>query len=75
MAGAWDTSRLSSWPSAACVVRENLRVVRAARDGDVGHAAVEQVFRAEFGVHVDQDAVGGLALAGMAGDSVTVIEM
>ena len=58
-----------------CIVRENLRVMRAARNGNVGHAAVEQVFRAQFGVHMDQYAVGGLALAGMAGDGVAVVEM
>lgn len=32
---------------------ENLRVARAARDGDVSHAAVEQVLCAKVGVHVD----------------------
>jgi len=50
------------------VVGEDLRVVCAAWDGNVGHAVVEQVFRTQFGVHMDQHAVGGLALAGMAGD-------
>jgi hypothetical protein len=57
------------------VIRENLRVVCAARNGHVGHAAVEQVFCTQLGVHMDQYAVGGLALAGVTGDSVAVIEM
>ncbi len=43
------------------VVREYLPTVRTSRDGNVGHAAVKQVFRAEFGVHMDQrSAVCGL---------------
>jgi len=37
-----------------CVVCEDLRVVRATRDGDVGHAVVEQVLCAMVGIHVDQ---------------------
>jgi len=58
-----------------CVVRENLRVMCAARNGNVGHAAIEKVLCAKVGVHVDQNAVGGLALAGMAGEGVAVVEM
>ena len=48
------------------VVGEDLRVVCAARDGDVGHAIVEQVFGPQLGIDVDQYTVGGLPLAGMA---------
>jgi hypothetical protein len=33
-----------------------------------GHAFVEQVFRSQFGIRVDQHPVGGLPLAGMARD-------
>ena len=36
------------------VVGEDLRVVCAARDGDVGHAVVEQVFGPQLGIDVDQ---------------------
>lgn len=57
-----------------CVVSEDLRIVRPARDGDISHAPVEQIFRANFGVHVDQDAVSGLSLAGMARHSLAVVE-
>lgn len=46
------------------VVRENLR---AARDRDIGHAAVERVSHAHVGVCMDQHTVPRLALAGMAG--------
>ena len=44
------------------VVGEDLRVVCAARDGNVGHAVVEQVFGSQLGIGVDQHTVGGLAL-------------
>ena len=44
------------------VVGEDLRVVCAARDGNVGHAVIEQVFGPQFGIDVDQHPVGGLAL-------------
>jgi len=43
-----------------------VRVVCAARDGNVGHALVEQVIGSQLGIGVDQHAVGGLPLAGMA---------
>ncbi len=45
------------------VVGEDLRVVWAARDGDVGHAVVEQVLRSQLVIDVDQHTVGGLPLA------------
>jgi len=55
------------------VVGEDLRVVCAVRDGDVGHAVVEQVFGPQLGIRVDQHPVGGLPLAGMARDRVPVL--
>ena len=58
-----------------CVVREYLCIVRPARDGNIGEAVVEQVFRPECGVHVNEDTVGCLALAGMAGHGIAVIKM
>src|ERR1017187_10241516 len=39
------------------VVREKLRIVRATRDRDVGHAAVEQIPGRQFCIHVDQYAL------------------
>ena len=60
---------------ASCIVRINLRVIASARDGDIGHAAVEQILRAQLGVHVNQDAVGSLSLAGVAGHCIAMIEM
>ena|SRR5665213_45706 len=46
-------------------VSEQLHTVGPARDGNIGHTVVEQVFRAKFRVHVDEHAVGGLSMAGM----------
>jgi hypothetical protein len=57
------------------VVREDLRIVCTARGGDVCHTAVEQVFRTEFGIYMDQNAVCGLALIRMAGHSIAVVEI
>jgi hypothetical protein len=57
------------------IIRKELRVARPARDGDVGHAVVKQVFRSQLRVDMNQDALGGLHLAGMAGDRITMIEM
>ncbi len=57
------------------VVGEDPGVERPSGEGDVGHAAVEQVFGSEPGVDVDQHPVGGLALAGVAGDGVSVVEV
>jgi replicative DNA helicase len=45
------------------VVGEDLRVVCAARNGNVGHAVVEQVFRSQLGISVDEYTVGGLPLS------------
>ena len=33
-----------------CIVRINLRVIASTRDGNVGHAAVEQILGTQFGV-------------------------
>ena len=52
-----------------------LRVFRAARDGNACHAAVEQVFRGQLGIDVNQYALGSLPLAGMARQRIPVIEM
>ena len=41
----------------------------------VGHAVVEQVFGPQLGIDVDQHPVGGLPLAGMTRDRVTMIEV
>jgi hypothetical protein len=51
----------------------HLGVVCAARNGNVGHAVVEQVFRPQFGIRVDQHPVGGLPLAGMTRDRVNAL--
>ena len=42
------------------VVGEDLRVVCAARYGNVGHAVVKQVFRSQLGIDVDQHMVVSL---------------
>jgi hypothetical protein len=59
----------------SAVISEKLRVVRSARDGNIRHAIVEQVFRSQLRVHMHQNPLSSLALAGMAGDRVAVIEM
>ena len=56
------------------VVGEDLRVVCAARNGNVGHAVVEQVFGSQLGIGVDEYPVGGLTLAGMTRDRVKLFE-
>ena len=47
-------------------------VVCAARNGNVGHAVIEQVLGPQFGIRVDQHSVGGLPLAGMTRQRVCV---
>jgi hypothetical protein len=47
------------------VVGEDLRVVCAALDGNVGYSVVEQALRPHLGIRVDQHPVGGLPAAGM----------
>ena len=49
--------------------------VCAARDGNGGHAVIEQVFGSQLGIDVDQYPVGGLPLAGMTRDRVAVVEV
>src|SRR5580698_4483302 len=58
-----------------CVVRINLCVIASTRDSDIGHAAVEQILSAQLRVHVNQDTVGSLSLAGVAGHGIPMIEM
>src|SRR4029077_14901569 len=55
--------------------RINLCVIASARDRDIGHAAVEQILGAQFGVHVNQEAVGSLSLAGVTGHGISMVEM
>jgi len=62
-------------PERCCIVRINLRVIASTRDRDIGHAAVEQILSAQLGVHVNQDTVGSLSLARVAGHGITMIEM
>src|SRR5665213_2116625 len=57
------------------VVGEDLRVVCAARNGNVGHAVVEQVFGSQLSIGVNQHPVGSLPLAGVAGHGVAVVKM
>ena len=57
------------------VVGEELCVIGSARNCDVSHAVVEQVFRARLCIDGDQYAVGGLALTGMTGPRIAMIEM
>ncbi len=40
------------------VVGEKLRIVRTAQDGNLGHAVVEQVFRAQLRVHIEDSMDG-----------------
>jgi hypothetical protein len=62
-------------PERLCVVRINLRVIASTRDRNIGHAAVEQILSAQLGVHVNEDTVGSLSLAGVAGHGIAMIEM
>ena len=48
------------------VVRVNLRVIPAAGHSDVRQALVDEAIAAPLGVDVDEDAIGGLALAAVA---------
>src|SRR5208282_4475488 len=62
-------------PQRRRIARIYLRVIASARDSDIGHAAVEQILSAQLGVHVNQDTVGSLSLAGVAGHGIPMIEM
>jgi hypothetical protein len=57
------------------VVSEQWCIVSAARDSDIGHAVIEQVFRGQLGIDVDQHAVRRLPLAGMTRNRIAIIEM
>jgi hypothetical protein len=57
------------------VIGKELGIVGPMRDCDVGHTVVEQVFSFKLSVDVNQHRVGSLALAGMAGHCIAVIEM
>src|SRR5208337_3289180 len=62
-------------PQRRYIVRVNLRVIASTRDRDIGHAAVEQILSSQLGVHVNQDTVGSLSLAGVAGHCIAMVEM
>jgi len=55
------------------VAGKDLRVIRSARNGDVGHAIVEQVFRAK--TNINEHPVGGLSVASVTGHGIAVIQM
>ena len=57
------------------VIGKKLRIVCPTRNSNVSHAVVEQVFGSKLCVDVDQHAISSLALAGMAGHGVAMIEM
>ena len=75
--GTWaiwcETSRLSASGNFSPVAGEHLRVVRPARDGDVCHAIVDEVLGSQLRIDVDEHAIGGPALAGMAGGGIAVV--
>ena len=52
---------------------EDLRVVCPARDGNIGHAVVEQIFCAKLCIHVNKQTICGLALTVVAGHRIAVI--
>ncbi len=56
-------------PERLCVVRINLGVVASTRHRNVCHAAVEQSLSAQLGVHVNENTVGSLSLAGRTGEA------
>jgi hypothetical protein len=57
------------------VTGEDLRVVRPARDRDVSHPVVDEVFRAKICIDVDEHVVGGLPLAGVAGYGIAMVKV
>ena len=57
------------------VVRVDLRVIPAARHGDIREPPVEHCRAESICVHMHDHAIGGLPLATVAGDSVAVIQM
>src|ERR1700730_1697930 len=62
-------------PQRRRVVRINLGVIASTRHRHVCHAAVEQSLSAHLGVHVNDNTVGSLSLAGVASHGITVVEM
>src|SRR5580698_1715004 len=48
------------------VVGKYLRVLRSARNRDIRHTVIEQIFRAEFGIDMHQHPFGSLSLTGVA---------
>ncbi len=57
-----------------CIVGENLGVVRGAGHGNISEAGIDKLRRC-FGVHVDEDALGGHSLGTVRGHGVSVVEM
>jgi len=54
---------------------KNLCIILSARNCNVGHAVVEQILRAEFGIDVYEHALCGLPLAGVARHGVAVVNV
>jgi hypothetical protein len=50
-------------------------VVRSTRDGNLGHAVVEQVFRAKVCIYMDEHPICALSLADVAGHGIAMVEM
>ena len=61
-------------PELCNVIGEERGLVAGPGDGDVGEAAVEQVW-VDASIGVDEDAFGGEALGAVTGDGVAVVEM
>ena len=59
----------------AAVIGEDLCVPLAARNGNVGHTIVEQIFGSEIGINMDEYAICRLSLAGVTGNSVAMVQM
>ena len=62
-------------PQSIPVIRKELGIVRSARHGDVGHAVIEKVLGPKLRIEMDKHTMGGLALAGMAGHGIAVIQV
>lgn len=45
------------------------------RHRNLGHATVDQTLSTQFGVHANQNTVGGLSLAGVGGHGLAMINM
>lgn len=66
----WETFMPEPRAQLLAVVGEQLRIVSAARDGNIGHAIVEQVFHSHLGIDVDQHAIPRMLLAGITCDRI-----